>query len=279
VPSPRRPPSPGGSPLIARPERVYLYDDPSTSTLDVGALAEYVTRTLGLRASVRKEFFSYHHRDVTEALAQRIAATKVRSMGIKWAPFEPIYGEVQFERRLLDDPAKGAPGILYDGHRLMHLCRALLPPKERTLGIAHLVFTSRILGTWEEDGRYHARVNVCGYPSFLSTTGIVEGPAKPKEYYLLKRRLTNPMGVVPFEQVKAPFAGQFIDYDDPRLTEAMKGYVLQCLFHHMTAEPFCDDPSCRLFNAHWQSELLEAQLTSGALCPRHEKMAKALRAS
>ena len=276
MPSRRRPPSPGGSPLVARPERVYLYDDPAASTLDIGELADFVLETLGLRASVRKEFFSYHRHGAVEDLAHRLAATKVRSIGQPWAPFEPIFGEVQFERRLLEDPAKGAAGILYDGLRLMRLCRELLPPKERTLGTAHLIFTSRVIGTWEDDGRYHARVNVCGFPSFLSDTGIVEAPAKPKEYYLLKRRLTNPMGVVPFEELKAPFAGQFVDYDDPRLTEVMKGYVLQCLFHHLTGEAFCEDRRCRLFNAHWQAEVLEAQITSGKLCPKHTRLVKAL---
>jgi len=273
VPSRRRRSSPADNRLIARPERVYLYDDPAAPTLDVGVLADTVKDVLGLNASVRKEFFSYHRHGAVEDLANRLAATKVRSMGQRWVPFEPIYGEVQFERRLLEDPAKSAPGILYDGHRLMRLCQGLLPPKERTLGVAHLIFTSRVVGTWEDDGRYHARVNVCGFPSLLSNTGIVEAPAKPKEYYLLKRRLTNPMGVVPFEQVKAPFAGRFVDYDDPRLTEVMKGYVLQCLFHHMTGEAFCEEPRCRLFNAHWQAEVLEAQIASGRLCLRHRKIA------
>lgn len=272
MPSRRRPPSPGGSPL-PRPDRVYLYDDPAAATLDIGALAAFVRETLGLRASVRREFLGYHGRGDALDLARRIAATKVRSLGQPWAPFEPIYGEVQFERRLLEDPAKGAAGILYDGHRLMRLLRDLLPPEERTLATVHLVFTSRVVGTWEEDGRYHARVNVCGFPSLLSSTGLVEAPAKPKEYYLLKRRLTNPMGVVPFEQVKAPFAGQFIDYDDPRLTEVMKGYVLQCLFHRLTGEAFCADAACRLFNAHWQAEVIAAQLTSGRLCRRHARIA------
>ncbi|HKZ48471.1 MAG TPA: DUF6775 family putative metallopeptidase [Thermoplasmata archaeon] len=259
--------------VVARPDRVYLYDDPAAATLDVGVLSEHVRETLGLRCSVRKEFFAYHIRGETEDLARRIAATKVRSIGRRWEPFDPVYGEVQFERRLLEDPVKRAPGILYDGFRMMRLCGELLPQRERTLRIVHVAFTSRMFGTFGEDGRYHGRVNVCGYPSLISTVGIVEAPAKPKEYYLLKRRLTAPDGVVPFEAAKAPFAGKFVDYDDPRLTAVMKGYVLQGLFHHLTGEAFCDNPRCCLFNAHWQAEVLEAQLGSGRLCRRHAAVA------
>src|SRR3970040_339395 len=99
--------------VVARPDRVYLYDDPAAATLDVGVLSEHVRETLGLRCSVRKEFFTYHIRGETEDLARRIAATKVRSIGRRWEPFDPVYGEVQFERRLLDDSAQPGPGKLY----------------------------------------------------------------------------------------------------------------------------------------------------------------------
>lgn len=60
---------------------------------------------------------------------------------------------------------------------------------------------------------------------------------------------------------------------DPRLPEAIKGYLLQALFYHVTGDPFCDSKECRLFNAHWQEELIHAQMRPGAdLCERHRQM-------
>ena len=38
----------------------------------------------------------------------------------------------------------------------------------------------------------------------------------------------------------------------------------------LTGNPFCPDKGCRLFNAHWQEELIFAQLESdGEFCPQH----------
>jgi len=70
--------------------------------------------------------------------------------------------------------------------------------------------------------------------------------------------------------LKERFKGDFIDYEDERLTEVVKGYVMQAVFYSLTSDPFCDDRGCRLYNAHWQEELIFAQLESGyEFCPRH----------
>jgi hypothetical protein len=118
---------------------------------------------------------------------------------------------------------------------------------------------------------------VLGYPSLISTTGLVEGPAKPREFYVAKRGLRIETADARYELLKENFAGRFLDFDDPRLTQVAKGYALQALFYHITGEPFCDDKDCVLFNAHWQEELLHAQVKSGVLCARHAKVARALR--
>jgi len=252
------------------PTATYLYRDPSAATLQWETIASYLRDTLGIPCEVRNEFFSLFGGRNREDLARRIAATKVRHIQRPFEVMQSLYGEVQFERRLLEEPSKRVPGILYDGYRYATFLRDLLPPMERNLRLIHIVFAHRLLGTFDEDGRYHARAVVCSVPSVVSTSGIVEGPAKPKEYYIVKAQLSIALGAVPFEAAKQPFAGKFIDYDDSRMTEVAKGYALQAAMYHITHEPFCDDPSCRLFNAHWQSELIAAQVESGRLCARHE---------
>ena len=65
--------------------------------------------------------------------------------------------------------------------------------------------------------------------------------------------------------------------DDERLTDVCKGYSMQAMFYSIFQEVFCTDKSCSLYNAHWQEELLNAQLHSNrVLCPRHESMLKEL---
>ncbi len=259
------------------PRVVRLYEDPSAATLRLGEVAAYLKDVLGLRSEVRPEFLSRVRRG-SEDLARAMAATKVRNIMRPFEAMESLYGEVQFELRLLQDPSKRVPGILYDAFRYVMLLRDLLPSSEVSLRILHVVFGHRLLGTFEEDGRYHARAVVCGYPSVVSTSGLVEAPAKPEAYYKVKAQLSVALGAIPFDAAKEPFEGQFIDYDDPRLTEVAKGYALQCAMYHITKEAFCEDPACRLFNAHWQSELIAAQLESGRLCERHEDIAARIRA-
>ena len=259
------------------PRIAYVYADPTASTLRTRDVAEYIQDKLGVPCEVRTAFFSHHGGEDLEALARAVAATRVRNIMRPFQAMEPVYGEVQFELRLLEEPTKRVPGILYDGYRYLAVMRDLLPPKERTLQVLHIAFEHRILGTFDEDGRYHARAVVCGYPSVVSTSGIVEAPAKPKEYYRVKAQLSIALGAIPFDAAKEPFKGQFIDYDDPQLTEVAKGYALQAAIYHVTKEAFCEDPDCRLFNAHWQSELLRAQIQSGRLCSMHARTVEALR--
>jgi hypothetical protein len=73
--------------------------------------------------------------------------------------------------------------------------------------------------------------------------------------------------------LKQEFAGRFIDYNDSRMTEVMKGYVLQSIFFHMTGDPFCGDKNCRLYNAHWQEEVIQSQLyPKNEFCEKHQKI-------
>jgi len=108
-------------------------------------------------------------------------------------------------------------------------------------------------------------------PSLISTSGLVEAPAKPREYYLLKQQYEK-LGK-DLTELKASFSRRFIDYGDKRLTEVAKGYVMQAVFYLLTGNPFCEDKGCRLYNAHWQEELIFAQLESEyEFCQRHTQL-------
>jgi len=259
------------------PDRLFLYKDEATPSLDADKTATYLQEILGIPTETRQDFLREYGRKDLRRIAERIAESRVKNVDRPFESGQAAYGEIEFELRFLENPTKKVPGVLYDGLRIERLLLEMLPRRMRAAKIQHFVFTSRLIGTFEADGRYHAHVILCGYPSIISTSGLVEAPAKPKEYYVLKQRFIQAGDDVPFEMLKERFAGQFIDYDDPRITEVLKGYALQCVVHSIAGEPFCQNRRCRLFDAHWQSELIEAQLHGDRFCKRHREMLTAIR--
>ena len=136
--------------------------------------------------------------------------------------------------------------------------------------VAHIAVERALLGTFDEaDGRWHARTVILGFPSLISLRGLVEAPAGPPEFHIM-RGLSPQLAEAERERLESKM---LLGLHDPRLTEVAKGYVLQAVFYQALGEAFCDDPDCRLFNAHRQEEMLKAQL-GGAyeLCPRHERL-------
>ncbi|MDJ0268999.1 MAG: hypothetical protein NXY59_00315 [Aigarchaeota archaeon] len=259
----------------ARLRKLHLYADPSSKTLNPEEIAEYLREKLpALEVDVRQEFFTYHAADF-EHVAPLLAAARIRNPLKRLDNRQPLYGEVEYEKSLLKNPSKRPLGILYDGFMIQAICHSLLKREENNLSEAHIIFTGRLLATYGED-RYHIRVIICGYPSLISTTGIVEGPAKPREFYIATTHTAAQLTPLIWEEMKQQMRGRFIEYDDERLTEVMKGYVLQAVFYQALGEAFCDNKHCRLYNSHWQEEVLEAQLAGHELCNKHRKMLELL---
>lgn len=156
---------------------------------------------------------------------------------------------------------------LYDGFVLQRLLAEMISDKERHADHLHIVLTDLMTCTFDEDDwRYHGRAVVCGTPSIVSTTGIIEAPARPREFYMAQMA-----GFA--DLAKKQFAGRFIDYGDSRMTTAASIYALQAAFFFATGgEPFCDNKNCMLFNPHWQEDLVRI-VANQKLCSRHAKLA------
>ncbi len=261
---------------IHLPSFIYLYHGAGTESLNLEEIGGYLEGWFKqVKIELREDFFSHYFSHLppekkeptADELARKTAAIKIRQVN-KYNFTEPLSVEVEYERRKLLYGKVKSFGILYDGFELLALLSPLVAEEELSLDHCHIIFTNQLFGTWsEDDHRYHARVSVYGFPSLISTTGVVEAPAKPRDFYL-KQQLG-----VSLLTLKEEFKGKFIDYNDPRLTEVMKGYVMQALFFHLTGNPFCKKKNCRLYNAHWQENLIQAQLTSKKdFCAQHEKI-------
>lgn len=218
--------------------------------------------------------------DAREQCAEKFASLRVREFRKKRSIYKnPPPHFIQEEARFLssDDPMtlKEDASNVYEGFLLAKFSRSLVPQNKQN--DIHLIITSRLPLTWDEQSfRYHGRTVVCEHPvALISTTGLVEAPAKPKEYYLYEMAMQRMKetgvlaGSAPLVEEKPNF--NFLTYDDMRMKECLCGVVLQAIFFLAALEPFCDDKACRLYNAHWQEEMLEAQ-TRGKLCARHQNL-------
>ena len=252
--------------------RIFLYDGSKAEALNVGQIAQYLKENLGgIRVEVRSDFIGQITKGMEDyslrKLAEEIARCRIRDVRSQHSTFASLPAEVEYEKRRLRNSKKKSFGILYDGLKFQALYQDLIRKEERNWHCLSIIFTDQLFATWDEHNRrYHARVSVYGFPSIISTTGIVEAPAKPREFYLQKQ------WGIDIIALKKKFSGKFIDYDDPRLTEVMKGYCMQALFFFVSGEPFCEDDRCRLYNAHWQEEVIKAQLSEPEFCKRHQML-------
>lgn len=245
-------------------ERVILYRAPTT-TVDTDAIAEWLRDRIDSRVDVRDRFLD-RYRD--EDLPEELAATRVLSPYDKTTG-NTMLGTIRYEERALDNPAR-AGGVLYDGMTVQRALNARLPGDERPLSVLHVPLLDRALATWGTDGRWHKRVNILGQPSLISVPGLYEAPAKPEAYYKEQQRHALLSGDSPPREIlENQVDGDFLIENDPRTTDALKGYVLQAVHLVETGTAFCETQQCRLYNAHYQADLIAAQLREPEFCARH----------
>jgi hypothetical protein len=272
---------------------IYLYDEGTCASLRTDEVAADLHTITGLRVEVRPDFIPYSvsrrregargPRGVEQRLVQEypdsvaaILASARVSDPLRRLQRErsPSGVELAAERRALEVPGRTSAGILYDGSVLQWVLWELLLPDEE--GACHIVITARLFGTWvPDDRRWHAHAGLYGQPSIISSSGLVQAPARPREYYHGQQLATSRMA--PREVVEAELQLRLRDRmllpDDPRLTQVLTGYALQSVAFHLTGSPFCSVPTCPLYNARRQEELIRAHCSeASALCPHHEAL-------
>lgn len=249
---------------------VCLYTDHPSESLDVKAVAASLTG-YGVRTENRGNLFEYLgvNGEALNEAALRLASARVSDIE---SPLDEIHpagpSEIAFEKRMLTGEEKGRGVLsLYDGLWVQRVLRKLIYnslPEESGAGFLHIVFTGRLVATFE-GRRYHARVVLLGSPAIISTSGLVEAPARPREYYFIKGGLIQSGRDT--RELDEIYRGRFIEYDDPKTTSAISSYALQALFYELSGVAFCENPECCLFNSHWQEDVLRVQC-EGKPCAR-----------
>lgn len=258
---------------------IHIYREPSTTKLDLSEVSHELANFFpSCEIDVRPPFLqrSCENGQILDMIAETLASARISEIKSPNCDQEKrrkksTIEDIMYEKNLiLNASLRPASFVLYDGFVLQRVYAASMPSEESSTEHAHVVFDPRLTCTFsEEDWRYHARAVICGTPSIISSTGIVEAPARSKEFYLPP---------ILFEEMQPSTAGretssEFVGYKDSRINSIAVGYILQALFFFITdGYPFCQYKNCRLYNAHWQSDLLRTQIKIKKLCKRHRDM-------
>ena len=256
-------------------KKIILYKEPAISEIDIKHLVGFLENNFSVNVEINDNIFKKFNSDDIKHLS----AIRVKDIKNPFQAYKSTNVEIEFENKLckdsslmnlttrVEDADEISQVFMYDGFELQKILRSLNDNNE-TL---HIIITNRLICTFDEnDKRYHARAVICANPAIISTTGIIEAPAKPKEYYFEAMALkTQGLGIEP---LKEKYRDEFLDYNDKRLTKIVEGYILQVIFYNVTGESFCEDIECRLNNAHWQKDLLFSQIKISKLCEKHNEI-------
>ena len=256
-------------------KKITLYKEPALPEIDIKRLTDILEENFPFKIEIKENIF----KELNIENINKLSKSRVTDIKNSFSVHEPSDIEFEFEKKLcqdsslmnsttkVEDAQEISQVFMYDGFELQKIFRYLIDNNE-TL---HIILTNRLTCTFDEkDERYHARAVICANPAIISTTGIIEGPAKPKEYYFEVMALKS-QGL-DIRSAKEKYKKEFLEYNDKRLTKIVEGYILQVIFYNITGESFCEDIECRLNNAHWQKDLLFSQLEINKLCKKHNEI-------
>ena len=240
--------------------KIILYNEPTVPEIQIEEIKQFIIDTFQIKVEIKDNFFE----SLDDKAFESIASTRIFDLKKQFRKYIPTQEEIQIEKENQDTSEQDIM-TLYDGFELQNIIAGNITIPDNTL---HIIFTNKLTATFDNDDfRYHARALISSNPTIISTTGIIEAPAKPKQYYL--DLMTN-FSKEKIEGIKEKYKGEFLEYHDSRLSGIAEGYVLQAIMYYTTGEAFCENKECRLFNAHWQKDLFYSQIENKKLCTKHQ---------
>ena len=258
-------------------KKIILYDEPAVPEINVSNLVKFLKEILPVEVIVKDNFF----KEFSSQQIQKISESRIFEINKAFQNHNPSQTDLELEEEFCknskameqtkkpEDAADISEVVIYDGFEMQKIIRDSLSDFDDQ--ILHVILTNRFTCTYDEsDGRYHGRAVICANPAIISTTGIVEAPAKSSEFYI--EAMTSKAQGLDIKSIKEKHSGKFLEYHDKRLVIVIEGYLLQVIFYLLTGESFCNYMDCRLNNAHWQRDLLYSQIQIRKLCDKHQKI-------
>ncbi len=258
-------------------KKIILYDEESIPEIKISDLVNFIKDNFSVELVIKGNFFQKLENNDINSLAR----TRIFDIYKKYNTFEPEQKTIELERKLctnssfmenttkIEDAKNISDVVMYDGFEMQKFIRENI--NYITNDTLHIIFTNRLTCTFDDtDSRYHGRAVICANPAIISTTGIIEAPAKSKEFYI--QAMESKSQGLDISTVKTMHKGEFLEYHDKRLSKVVEGYILQIIFYNITGESFCEYLDCRLNNAHWQRDLLYSQIEVSKLCKKHQNI-------
>ena len=257
--------------------KIVIYDEPAVSEINIPNLVNFLKQTIPVEVIVKDNFF----KEFSTQQIQKISESRIFDIKKSFRRYEPNQTDLELEKQFCnnsktmeqtkkpEDAISISEVVMYDGFEMQKIIRDDLFDFDNQ--ILHIILTNRFTCTYDEsDARYHGRAVICSNPAIISTTGMIEAPAKSRQFYM--EVMANKAQKFGIQSIKDKHQGEFLEYHDERLSKVIEGYLLQVIFYILTGESFCDYLDCRLNNAHWQRDLLYSQIESRKLCDRHQEI-------
>jgi len=259
--------------------KIFLYDEPAVQEIQISNLKNFLIETFSVDVEIKKSIFNTFSENVIE----KISGCRIFDPRTQFNPYNPGRKEVNFEKQvcqdtkmmekttMVEDAERIEDVVMYDAFEIQNIIHDTVTENDADSSNLHIIFTNKLICTYDTaDGRYHARTVICSNPAIISTTGMVEAPARSREYYLEVMKCK--MQGLSIHDAKKNYEQEFLNYHDKRLSRIAEGYLLQAVFYYINGDAFCDSLDCRLNNAHWQKDLLYSQLEIGKLCNKHQAL-------
>ena len=259
--------------------KIFLYDEPAVQEIQISDLKNFLTETFSIDVEIKKCIFN----NLSEKTIEKISGCRIFDPKTPFKSYLPDRQEIDFEKNvcrdtklmekttMVEDAERIEDVVMHDAFKIQNIIYDDVIENDTDSSNLHIIFTNKLICTYDIiDNRYHGRAIICSNPAIISTTGMIEAPARPKEYYFeaMKYKVQG----LSLDDVKKNYDQKFLNYHDKRLAKIAEGYLLQAVFYYMTGDAFCDSLDCRLNNAHWQKDLLYSQLKIGKLCDKHQAL-------
>ncbi len=261
---------------------VYFFFEGSEGERLSGEIAKELHSIFGITVKSCIPLFPLPDEKQYEELATRLVLMRIIN---PFSQFQeknrtPTPVELQYEKKRIVNNAAPAYGVPYDGFEYAVMTWEIVNRKiKASLNTTCIVITDQLLMTYDEnDLRYHARYLILWQPSVISIGGLVEGPAKPRSYYLDRLQMsTLAQADVADAIAKVRHSGKYLAHGDPRIAVVAAGCALQAIFYQLLGEGFCSSPECRLYNFHFQEDLIRVHASRSInLCDTHHRMLNTL---
>ena len=259
--------------------KIFLYDEPAVQEIQISNLKNFLLKTFHVDVEIKECIFN----NLDAKNIEKISSCRIFEPKVPFKKHLPNKQEIDFEKSvckdtklmekttMVEDAKRIEDVVMYDGFELQNIIYDVITKNDSESNNLHIVFTNRLICTYDTaDSRYHGRTVICSNPAIISTTGMIEAPARPREYYF--EAMKYKMQGLDIQDIKKKYSEKFLDYHDNRLSKISEGCLLQAIFYYMTGDAFCDSLDCRLNNAHWQKDLLYSQLKIGKLCNKHQAL-------